>query len=207
MRFFALLRECDPTLGRWFLKGLTRDEALHQRVDLDAGTFAACLEESRVLQERWYLLAAWNGEADGDSSGLRVHCGSTAEGDIESVDLSHYPGGGPPSDRLLTHGTMTRVMRAIISAWEPETGVVTHTGFREAAFPNDPFEDRVGWINYYPGHRGVIPPLPPPVTTEPVGDQGTLVILCPERITASPEHIALARRVSAELKKAGILHP
>ncbi|NOK12053.1 hypothetical protein HNS30_23725 [Corallococcus exercitus] len=52
------------------------------------------------------------------------------------------------------------------------------------------------------------PPLPAPVRIEPVEDRGTLIILTPERFTASnPEHIALARRVRELLDRAGLMHP
>jgi hypothetical protein len=41
---------------------------------------------------------------------------------------------------------------------------------------------------------------------EPVEDKGTLVILTPERFTASnPEHVALAARVHELLNEAGLL--
>ncbi len=43
---------------------------------------------------------------------------------------------------------------------------------------------------------------------EPVEDKGTLVILTPERFTASnPEHVALAARVHELLDQAGLLRP
>jgi hypothetical protein len=39
-----------------------------------------------------------------------------------------------------------------------------------------------------------------------VGDKGTLVILTPERLTASnPEHVELGRQVRRLLSKAGLL--
>jgi hypothetical protein len=45
-----------------------------------------------------------------------------------------------------------------------------------------------------------------PVCIEPVEDKGTLVILTPERFTASnPEHVALAARVHKLLDRAGML--
>lgn len=54
--------------------------------------------------------------------------------------------------------------------------------------------------------RGPVPPLPAPVRIEPVEDQGTLIILTPERFTArSPEHVALAARVRELLDRAGLL--
>ena len=137
---------------------------------------------------------------------MGLRCGSTSTTVTESVNL-HPPDKGPVGERLLTVDVMTRVLRAMISAWEPEHGIVTNTGLHEAIFHKGPFEARVGWINYYSRLRGPIPPLPAPVTIQPVEDKGTLVILFPEPITTSPEHLALAQRVSAELMKAGVLRP
>jgi hypothetical protein len=46
------------------------------------------------------------------------------------------------------------------------------------------------------------------VRVEPVEDKGTLVILTPERFTASnPEHVALAATVQELLGRAGLLKP
>ena len=61
---------------------------------------------------------------------------------------------------------------------------------------------------YFARNLGTLPPLPDPVCTEPVGDKGTLVILTPERFTASnPEHVALAARVQELLEHSGMLRP
>jgi hypothetical protein len=64
----------------------------------------------------------------------------------------------------------------------------------------------VGWMMYFSRLRGTMPPLPAPVRIEPVEDKGTLVILTPERFTASnSEHVALAARVHELLDSAGML--
>lgn len=61
-------------------------------------------------------------------------------------------------------------------------------------------------MTYLSRHLGRVPPLPAPVRIEPVEDKGSLVILTPERITASnPEHIALAECVRELLDRAGLL--
>jgi hypothetical protein len=64
----------------------------------------------------------------------------------------------------------------------------------------------VGWVTYLSRRLGRVPPLPAPVRIEPVEDKGMLVILTPERFTASnPEHVALAERVRELLDRAGLL--
>nr|AHE14561.1 hypothetical protein asmbl_5 [uncultured bacterium] len=43
---------------------------------------------------------------------------------------------------------------------------------------------------------------------EPVEDLGTLVVLTPERLTASnPAHVELGRQVFDRLNRAGLMHP
>ncbi|MFY0576639.1 Imm52 family immunity protein [Cystobacter fuscus] len=50
--------------------------------------------------------------------------------------------------------------------------------------------------------------LPPPVRAEPVEDKGTVMVLAPERLSASnPEHLALGRRVQEVLDAKGLLRP
>lgn len=65
-----------------------------------------------------------------------------------------------------------------------------------------------GWVMYFSRLRGPLPPLPAPVRVEPVEEQGTLVILTPERFTvANPEHVELAAQVHEVLERAGLLGP
>jgi hypothetical protein len=66
----------------------------------------------------------------------------------------------------------------------------------------------LGWVTYLARQRGIVPPLPAPVRIEPVEDKGTLIVLTPERFTASnPDHVELAWRVRELLVKAGLLKP
>jgi len=66
----------------------------------------------------------------------------------------------------------------------------------------------VGWVMYFSRLRGTVPLLPTPVRIKPVEDKGTLVIITPERFTASsPAHVALAARVHDLLDRAGLLRP
>ena len=66
----------------------------------------------------------------------------------------------------------------------------------------------LGWMTYFSRSRGEIPALPAPVRIESVEDQGTLILLTPERLTASnPEHLSLARSVQDVLRTRGLLEP
>jgi hypothetical protein len=104
---------------------------------------------------------------------------------------------------------MTDVLRAMAVAWEPEWGIVTTDTHREVAVKGFPHPGTfVGWMMYFSRMRGTVPPLPAPVRIEPVEDRGTLVILTPEKFTASnPEHVSLAARVHKLLERAGLLRP
>lgn len=79
---------------------------------------------------------------------------------------------------------------------------------REIADPTGRANVQIGWVTYLAHRLGVVPPLPAPVRIEPVEDKGTLIVLTPERFTASnPEHVALAERVRELLDRAGLLKP
>nr|WP_239470316.1 immunity 52 family protein [Archangium violaceum] len=94
-------------------------------------------------------------------------------------------------------------------AFEPEWGVATSQEHRGLVAPKSARAGTfVGWLTYFSHRRGPLPPLPSPVQVEPVEDKGTLVILTPERLTASsPPHVALALDVSERLVQAGLLTP
>lgn len=103
---------------------------------------------------------------------------------------------------------LTRILRAMVLAWEPEWGIATSNSMRELMTDSARAGTFVGWLTYFSRQRGPLPPLPAPVRVEPVEDLGSLVILTPERLSASnPEHVALAREVSARLADAGLLTP
>nr|WP_255662913.1 immunity 52 family protein [Myxococcus sp. RHSTA-1-4] len=92
-------------------------------------------------------------------------------------------------------------------AWEPDWAMATSWDFRKA-IADGRAGTFVGWVTYLSRRRGVVPPLIAPVRIEPVEDRGTLIVLTPERLTASnPEHVALGRRVQELLDRAGLMKP
>jgi hypothetical protein len=103
---------------------------------------------------------------------------------------------------------LANILRAMIMAWEPERCFATSHAHLELVKERTGVGTFVGWIMYFPRQLGSVPPLPPPVQVEPVGDRGSLVILTPERFTASNlEHVALAAHVHEVLSHAGLLKP
>nr|WP_281404564.1 Imm52 family immunity protein [Pyxidicoccus fallax] len=93
-------------------------------------------------------------------------------------------------------------------AWEPDWAMAASWDFRDAIAAEERAGAFPGWITYLSRRRGIVPPLPAPVWIETVEDLGTLVVLAPERVTASnPAHVELGRRVFELLDRAGLLQP
>jgi hypothetical protein len=121
-----------------------------------------------------------------------------------SMDLPIYP---PTGERVLRWEFLAELMRIMLDTMDGDNGLITsheHWGLvNDRPITTD---EPVGWLMYFSREQGVVPPLPAPVRIEPVGDKGTLVILTPERLTASnPEHVELGRQVRRLLSKAGLL--
>jgi hypothetical protein len=111
-------------------------------------------------------------------------------------------------ERVVRAPMLATILRAMIAAWEPARCIATSRDHRELVSERAGVGTFVGWVMYFPRELGPVPPLPPPVQVEPVEDRGSLVILTPERFTASnPEHVALAARVHEALAHAGLLKP
>jgi hypothetical protein len=121
--------------------------------------------------------------------------------------LLYLPSDGPEEGRVLTPSVLTEVMRALVLAWEPDWGVVTSHGMRDTLSEEGRAGTFVGWVTYLSRNRGEVPSLPEPVRVEPVEDKGSLLLLSPERLSASnPEHVALAHRVQEVLLAKGLLN-
>jgi len=210
--FFHLLARCDPSLSQWFEKGWTLEEALQYRFESDAASIAKVFSRQAMEEGRFatdgFSLGLWNGQTHEAASGLSLLCGDASVW-VSNLCLFKPPAEGSAAERMLQAPVLARILRAMAVAFEPEWGIATSHELRDMVAPESaPGGTFVGWLNYFSHRRGPLPPLPPPVHTEPVEDKGTLVILTPERFTASnPAHVALARDVSERLAQAGLLTP
>lgn len=205
--FFRGLASCDSTFNRWFEKAGSRADALRHAVVPSAESLLGLFKKKYRREEVGVSFSAWNGEPDGVSTGVRLVCGSTSElaGDLCVMDL---PAGGAVRERVLTAPVLSQALRAASLAWEPDWGVATSIAHRDTVSELAVPGTFVGWVMYLSALRGPVPPLPAPVRIEPVEDQGTLIILTPERFTSSnPEHVKLAARVGEILERAGLLRP
>ena len=137
---------------------------------------------------------------------IRFHCGCYSEGMANScsMDLPIYR---PTGERVLRWDFLAGLMRTMLEVMDGDNGLITsHAHWQLVNDPPPMTAQPVGWLMYFSRERGTVPPLPAPVRIEPVGDKGTLVILTPERLTASnPEHVELGRQVRRLLSQAGLL--
>jgi hypothetical protein len=115
---------------------------------------------------------------------------------------------GPNADRVLTAPVLAHVVRSMALAWEPDWAMATSREHRDLLSAKGTAGTFVSWVTYLSRRRGVVPPLPAPARIEPVEDRGTLVVLTPERLTASnPAHVELGKRVRDLLDRARLMQP
>ena len=204
--FFRLLSQCDPDYTRWFEQADSRKKALQLEFEPTAETFVRFFKKRGYqLGKVGFLISAWTGHQGRERGGVvRLICGDDAVGSPNSCFL-YLPYEQPGTERVLTALVLTRVVRAMVLAWDPDWGGVFSDAYRELR--NEPVgPPRTGWLMYFSRRRGEVPPLPEPVRTEPVEDKGTLVILTPERFNGhDPAHVALADQVRGLLDRAGLL--
>ncbi|MCP3142839.1 immunity 52 family protein [Pyxidicoccus xibeiensis] len=204
---FQGISTLDPTWANWFGTGKSRKQALEKRLPPIASTFEQLFSLRKHQLVSGFSFVAWNGEADGSTTGVTCTCG-VASPYLSNVCTVNPPRRGPIAERLIDATVMSRTLQAMALAWEPEWGVATSDLHRDEVLKTATPGTFVGWVMYFSHSWGTVPPLPAPVRIEPVADKGTLIILTPERFTASnPEHVALAAQVQELLDRAGLLRP
>lgn len=211
--FLELLAECDPFLSHWYKPARSRSDARkHPLMPPDVPTLTELFQRGvnrepggPVIEELGFRFSFDNGGAAGDCATMRINGGMYSEAAPNHCVLT-VPWRGPNADRVLTVPVLTKAVRSMVLSWEPDWAFATSSAYeRQYREPGSaPFS--LGWITYLSRRIGTVPPLPAPVRIEPVEDQGTLIILTPERFTvANPEHVALARRVRELLAQAGLM--
>ncbi len=204
---FQQLGGCDPAYARWFEYAYSRKHSLQQPFE---PTYEAFL---RFFERRKYRLArdvftfdAWTGqEQQGRGGMLSFTCGSN-EPFYSNLCVLHLPREEPAASRVVSVSGLTEVVRAMVRAWEPDGCAVIAEEDREAKKVMGDGGPCLGWLTYVSERRGKVPSLPKPVRVEPMEDQGSLIILTPERFSLNnPAHVALAGRVRERLWNAGLL--
>ncbi|KFA91999.1 immunity 52 family protein [Archangium violaceum] len=206
--FFHLLSRCDSIYARWFEKADSRKKALQLRFEPTADTFLRFFKRRTYQEGRdGFMLGFWTGREEGHGGQVTLRCGSAAEL-MPNNCLLYLPSEEPERERVLQVDVLAGVLHAMVLAWEPDWGVITSDDLRNSLSQTSKAGTFVGWWTYVSRRRGEVPPLPEPVRVQPVEDKGTLLLLTPERLTASnPEHLALGRHVQEVLSARGLLEP
>ncbi|HYH94734.1 Imm52 family immunity protein [Hyalangium sp.] len=216
--FFDIMARHGPHLAHWFKPPHSRKQA-SVPLPLDAPTLRELFsqgstrnDEGSPIEDLGFRIFAdsgqWPDTPPRELASLTVKCGGHADSMGPNASVLNLPSAGDPLEQLVSAPMLANILRAMVLAWEPERGLATSHAHRELVSERAKVGTFVGWVMYFPHHLGPVPPLPPPVHVEPLVDKGSLVILTPERFTASnPEHVALAARVHETLSQAGLMNP
>ena len=207
-----LLKPVDPLFAQWFKSAKSLKESLKRPLDSELEGLRRYIQRVMMKDDRrvpmpslGFSVWLWNGGSGGDDMWFSIGCGGFSE-QVPNTCVLRTPGQGLIGERVLATPFQTEALRAIATAWDPDWGVAMSHAHRDIIEKKCP-DVLVGWVTYLSRRLGRVPPLPAPVRIEPVGELGTLVILTPERFTASnPEHLELAERVRERLDRAGLLH-
>lgn len=205
--FFRLLSECHPDYARWYEQASSPQRALRLSFEPTPERFMRFFElEKYQILDDGFSFSAWTGHEQQERGGMVMfHCGSDAEVAPNSVRL-HFPKEALGSERMLTASLLSRVMKAMVMAWEPEWAIATSDDLWKQFSNGGRLGTFVGWVTYFSNQRGGLPELPTSVRVEPVDDKGTLILLTPDRLTASrPEHVLLVQRIHSLLDARGLL--
>jgi hypothetical protein len=209
--FFHLLARCDPSFAQWYRAGRRIPRELPGcPVHPDAKEWEKLFLRGRsrtdygdVIEDLGFREHVWN--AKKEHTRLHLHCGAYSPWGAGNNCLLYPPTKGPVTERLLRAPVLAEVLTCMVTAWDPDFAVATSDPMRDLVQKQGREVD-VGWLTYLSCRLGTVPPLPAPVRIEPVDSLGWLLILSPERMTASnPEHVALVVHVRELLHRAGLL--
>ncbi|WP_224241614.1 immunity 52 family protein [Hyalangium gracile] len=206
-----LLQPVDPLFASWFKSARSLKQSLTRPLELEVSSVQQYIQRYLMRDDRrqpmedlGFSFGLWNGKQGENHAWLSIACGGYWE-QVTNRCVLDAPNEGPGVERVLTEPFQVAALRALVTAWDPDWGAAISTAYRDMS-KTQYLGAKVGWVTYFSRRLGRVPPLPAPVRIEPVEDQGTLVILTPERFTATnPEHVALADRVCELLERAGLL--
>jgi hypothetical protein len=210
--FFHMLARCDSMFAQWYRGGRgaprglpghpVRPEPqeweqlfLRGRNRTDFG--------KKVIERLGFSEIVVNAKKDATS--VHLHCGEYSPWGGGNTCLIYPPEEEPVRERILSTPVLAEVLTSVATAWDPDFAVATSCEMLDL-IQKRKGEVRVGWLTYLSRRLGKLPPLPAPVRIEPVGTLGWLLVLSPERMTASnPEHVAFTMRVRELLDRAGLI--
>jgi len=215
--FIQCLTECDSCFATWYKTGESRKKAFTFEVNSDIATLKALLLSGqhhtdfgqKIMENLGFLISLWNGASnDEESAGLMIQCGSYAPRPGFNFCEIKMPYGETESQRLLRVPVLMALMKCVVSAWDPNWSVITSRQYQDMVPPRPSNAPRMGWLLYLSSRRGKVPSLTLPSRVVSIGTQGSMVITTDERFTANnPRHIELAKQVTEELDRSGLLGP
>jgi hypothetical protein len=159
----------------------------------------------RLIEDLGFFLTCRNRIKD--ATLIRILCGCYSRQPPNSC-VMEFPSEGEDFERVVGAPVLEQVLTAMVSAWEPDWGVATSDPLRDQLAEPGEAGTFAGWLTYFSRRWGTVPPLPTPARLQPVGTQGTLLTLSPERLSAAhPEHREWLARVQHHLDKASLLRP
>ncbi len=138
----SCLARGDIGLGGWYKTARSRRSSLKHEVTPDIAILRSLLLSGRVrsdfsrqtLDELGFSLDIWSpGARDAESAALTLRCGSFAPAPGVNSCVLTLPYEGPIAERILRVPVLTAVMECIVSAWEPDWGVVTSQLYQRMA--------------------------------------------------------------------------
>lgn len=210
--FFHMLMRSDPTFAQWYRGGRGAPRALPGHpVRPDASEWEQLFLRGRarsdfgkeVIEEFGFSEYVWNTKG-ADRTRIEMSLGAYSRRAVNVCVLSP-PHEGPNRERILSAPVLAEVLNSMAIAWNPDFAMASSSQMVDAV-EKKKGEVPVGWLTYLSRRLGTVPPLPAPVRIEPVGSMGWLLILSPERMTASnPEHVAFTARIRELLDRAGLI--
>ncbi|MFY0573679.1 Imm52 family immunity protein [Cystobacter fuscus] len=210
--FFHMLARCEPMFKQWYRGGRgaprtlpgypVRPEMAEWEQLFLRGRIRTDVD-NEVIEELGFGAHVWNAKGP-QWSRIELRCGCYSTGAVNTC-LFYPPEEGPLREQVLRAPLLAEVLTSLATAWDPDYAMVISSEML-GLVRKDKWEVRVGWLTYLSRRLGTLPPLPAPVRIEPVGTLGWLLVLSPERMTASnPEHVAFTVRVRELLDRAGLI--
>ncbi len=200
--------QCDPALSRWFRGGCSRKEALERQVQITHETVRELLLRGRnrpdiggeVMEELGFSMRLWNGGEDCQDVGFSVTCGGyAANPNIWNSCVVELPSEGPPFERILKVGPLLCLMRAIVTAFDPDWATVMPDSLRQIAqFGSN--KPAVGWL-FYAADRVWSPDrIPLAVRVVKVAEHSNIAVITEEQFNPQkPEHLQARDAVQAAI--------
>jgi len=205
-RCLSFLAECNELFAAWYDKGKSRKDARARQVyPAQREQVLAILEKGRhwtdvprtLMEDLGFSVGLWNGTSDETASSFRTHCGCYS--DVKGLWNNALV---EPPGRITAFATVTMmcgILKALITAFEPEWGGVIDGDSRDAR--NCPIgRPVVDWIFYINRLDIDLSKLPPSASIQPVENLGTIIVVQDRPIDpTNPQDLQNIKMVEAAL--------